>query len=190
MLNKLQFQNLAELQLQNLDQTLCSKSEQKLFITKPHLPNLHQTVASSSILATVTKSTSFELASSHARVASIKSIKQQSVSLLVSDKGSQLIGLRSDKNAEDCPMSNDELIGNFFSSSGIIPKSPTLSRSVRSGIFVTFLSAGLRTLAPLPPPRPYPEKLKQSSSNHSIKKWSDMTSLFFHCMFHCISGCF
>ena len=28
MLNKLQFQNLAELQLQNLDQPLCSKSEQ------------------------------------------------------------------------------------------------------------------------------------------------------------------
>ena len=27
MLNKLQFQNLAELQLQNLDQPLCSKSE-------------------------------------------------------------------------------------------------------------------------------------------------------------------
>ena len=41
MLNKLQFQNLAELQLQNLDQPLCSKSEQKFsFVTKPQLPNL------------------------------------------------------------------------------------------------------------------------------------------------------
>ena len=45
MLNKLQFQNLAELQLQNLDQPLCSKSEQKLsFMTKRQLPN-QQTVA-------------------------------------------------------------------------------------------------------------------------------------------------
>ena len=35
-----------ELQLQNLDQTLCSKSEQKFsFMTKPQLLNLQQTVA-------------------------------------------------------------------------------------------------------------------------------------------------
>ena len=32
MLNKLQFQNLAELQLQNLDQPLCSKSEKSLVL--------------------------------------------------------------------------------------------------------------------------------------------------------------
>ena len=38
MLNKLQFQNL--------DQTLCSKSEQKFsFMTKPQLPKLQQTAA-------------------------------------------------------------------------------------------------------------------------------------------------
>ena len=45
MLNKLQLQILPELQLQNLDQPLCSKSEQKLsFMTKHQLPN-QQTVA-------------------------------------------------------------------------------------------------------------------------------------------------
>ena len=37
---------LPELQLQNLDQTLCSKSEPKFSsITKPQLPNMQQTVA-------------------------------------------------------------------------------------------------------------------------------------------------
>ena len=36
---KLQLEILPEPQLQNLDQTLCSKSEQKFnFITKPQLP--------------------------------------------------------------------------------------------------------------------------------------------------------
>ena len=54
---------LPELQLQNLDQTLYSKSEQM-----------------SSTSATVTTSTSFELASSHARVTSIKFTKQELVS--------------------------------------------------------------------------------------------------------------
>ena len=38
---KLQLQILPEPQLQNIDQTLCSKSEQKFSpITKPQLPNL------------------------------------------------------------------------------------------------------------------------------------------------------
>ena len=47
MLNKLQLQILPELQLQNLDQPLCSKSEQMFsFRTKPQVPNLQQTVAS------------------------------------------------------------------------------------------------------------------------------------------------
>ena len=37
---------LPELQLQNLYQTLCSKSEQKsTFMIKPQLPNLQKTVA-------------------------------------------------------------------------------------------------------------------------------------------------
>ena len=40
MLNKFQLQNLAFLQLLNLDQPLCSKSEQKFsFMTKRQLPN-------------------------------------------------------------------------------------------------------------------------------------------------------
>ena len=49
-------------------------------LTKPQLPNLQQTVASSSTLATVKTSTSFELSSSHARVTSINSTKRQFVS--------------------------------------------------------------------------------------------------------------
>ena len=37
---------LPELQLQNLDETMCWKSEQKFgFITKPQLPSMQQTVA-------------------------------------------------------------------------------------------------------------------------------------------------
>ena len=45
-LAKLQLQILTELQLQNLHQTFCSKSEQKFsFLTKPQLPNLQQIVA-------------------------------------------------------------------------------------------------------------------------------------------------
>ena len=37
---------MPELQQQNLDQTLCSESEQNVsFMTKPQLPDLHQTVA-------------------------------------------------------------------------------------------------------------------------------------------------
>ena len=42
-LTKLQIQILPEIQLQNLDQTFCSKSEQTFsFLTKPRLPNLQQ----------------------------------------------------------------------------------------------------------------------------------------------------
>ena len=41
------FKTLPELQLQNLDQTLCSQSEQKFsFMTKSQLPKLHESVAS------------------------------------------------------------------------------------------------------------------------------------------------
>ena len=75
------FKILPQLQLQNLYQTLCSKSEQKLsFITKPQLQQ--QTSATSE---TVTTSTSFDLVSSHTRVTSIKCTKRE----WVSDKGSQ-----------------------------------------------------------------------------------------------------
>jgi len=80
LLTKLQLQNLAsELQLQNLDQTSYSKSEQNFtFLTKPQLPNLQQTVANTT--TTVAISTSFVLAPSQTRVLSIKSTKQQLVS--------------------------------------------------------------------------------------------------------------
>ena len=48
---------LPELQLQNLDQTLCSKYEQKFsFITKPQLPNLQQTVAYTILFSNISNS--------------------------------------------------------------------------------------------------------------------------------------
>ena len=46
MLNKLQFQNLAELQLQNLDQPLCSKSEKSLVLG----PNVSSQICNNMIL--------------------------------------------------------------------------------------------------------------------------------------------
>ena len=65
----------------------CSKSEQKFsFMSKPQLQicnKLLPTQSSSSTSATVTTSTSFELASLHARVASIKFAKRYGVSQLV-----------------------------------------------------------------------------------------------------------
>ena len=52
MLNKLQLQILPELQLQNLDQTLCSMSEQKFsFLTKPQRPNMQQIDANTIIIS-------------------------------------------------------------------------------------------------------------------------------------------
>ena len=46
------FKILPELQLQNFDQTLCSKSEQKVsFLTKPQLPYLQQIVANKIIIS-------------------------------------------------------------------------------------------------------------------------------------------
>ena len=45
-------QILPELQLQNLDQPLCSKSEQKFsFLTKPQLRNLQQIVANTILIS-------------------------------------------------------------------------------------------------------------------------------------------
>ena len=56
-LTKLQLQILPELQLQNFDQTLCSKSEQKVsFLTKPQLPNLQQTVANTILIINTSNS--------------------------------------------------------------------------------------------------------------------------------------
>ena len=54
MLNK---QILLELQLQNLDEPLCSKSEQKFsFWTKLQLPNLQQTVANTILIINISNS--------------------------------------------------------------------------------------------------------------------------------------
>ena len=45
---------LPELQLQNLDETLCWKSEQKFgFITKPQLPSMQQTVANTILIINI-----------------------------------------------------------------------------------------------------------------------------------------
>ena len=56
-LNKLLLQILPELQLQNLDQTLWSKSEQKFnFMTKPPLPNLQQAVANTFLIINISNS--------------------------------------------------------------------------------------------------------------------------------------
>ena len=49
---KLQLQIMPELQLQNIDQTLCSMSEQKFsFLTKPQRPNLQQIDANTIIIS-------------------------------------------------------------------------------------------------------------------------------------------
>ena len=48
---------LPELQLQNLYQTLCSKSEQKsTFMIKPQLPNLQKTVANMILIINISNS--------------------------------------------------------------------------------------------------------------------------------------
>ena len=54
---KLQLQILPELQLQNIDQTLCSKSEQKfIFMNNPQLPNLQQTLANTILTINISNS--------------------------------------------------------------------------------------------------------------------------------------
>ena len=87
-----------ELQLQNLDQTINAQSLDKNLILWPNFSlqicnKLSSTRFWASTSATVTTSTSSELASSQVRVTSIKFTKQewvsQSVSQLVSDKHSQ-----------------------------------------------------------------------------------------------------
>ena len=79
--------------LQNLDQTLCSKSEQRFsFMTKLQRPNLHKTVVNTFLNNNISNSNNFnefKLASSHARVTSFKSNKHYGESESVSDKGSQ-----------------------------------------------------------------------------------------------------
>ena len=75
-----------ELHLQNLEQTLCSKSEQKFnLMTKLQLPHLHQTFVNKFLNTNISNLNKFELVYSHARVTSMKSSKQQSVSESVSE---------------------------------------------------------------------------------------------------------
>ena len=55
--NLFTIQILPELHLQNLDQTLCSKSKQKFcFMTKPQLQNLQQTVADTILIINISNS--------------------------------------------------------------------------------------------------------------------------------------
>ena len=73
-----------------LQKMICTKYLLPNFITKLQHPNLHKSSTRflSSTSATVTTSTSFELASSHARVTSIKSTNKELGSEWVTDKGS------------------------------------------------------------------------------------------------------
>ena len=55
--NLFTIQILPELQFQNPDQTLCSRSEQKFsFMTKPQLPNLQQTVSGTILIINISNS--------------------------------------------------------------------------------------------------------------------------------------
>ena len=77
-------QILPELQLQNLDQTLCF--EQKLsFLTKPQLRNFQQVVDDTILLSNSYNINKFCVGFSHTRVTSIKFTKQQSVSQQVGE---------------------------------------------------------------------------------------------------------
>ena len=63
-------------------------------MTKPQLTNLEQTDANTILISNISNTNNlnkFELASSHARVTSIKFTKQQLVSELVSESVSQLV---------------------------------------------------------------------------------------------------
>ena len=85
-ISPVQTQILINFHLQNSDHALTSKCEPKFkFMTKLQLPNLHKSVVNVffSISINISNSNSinkFELASSHARVTSIKFTKQESVS--------------------------------------------------------------------------------------------------------------
>ena len=118
-LAKPSFRILTKIQLRNLNQTSvanfriltkpCDQSLNKSLALCPNLSfqicnKLLPTRSSSSTSATATTSTSFELASSHARVTSIKFTKRQLVSEWVSQSVSEwqafpMIGLESDKNS-------------------------------------------------------------------------------------------
>ena len=76
---------LNKFQLQNLDQPLCSKSEQKIsFMPKRQLPN-QQAVANMILSINISNSNNLnKFASSDLRVTSIKFTKQQLVSESVS----------------------------------------------------------------------------------------------------------
>ena len=88
MLNKLQFQNLAELQLQNLDQPLCSKSEKSLVSG----PNVSSQICNKLL-------PKWSPASTSASLLNVTESVSESVSQWVSYwQALPMIGLRSDKN--------------------------------------------------------------------------------------------
>ena len=89
MLNKLQLQNLLNFKFKILTNP-CAKSLNKSLALGPNVSfqicnKLLPTRSSSSTSATVTTSISFELASAHTRITSIKFTKRQSVSQWVSE---------------------------------------------------------------------------------------------------------
>ena len=83
-----------ELQLQNLDQTLCSKSEQKFsFMTKPQLPSLKQTVTNTILIIKINNSNNLNRfwAGNFTRQDHINQVYYTGVSESVSDSVSQLV---------------------------------------------------------------------------------------------------
>ena len=85
-----------ELQLQNLDQTLCSKSEQKFsFMTKPQLLNLQQTVANMILIININNSNNIN--EFWVGIFTLKGHKNQVYLTGVSDGVSQIV---SDKRCQ------------------------------------------------------------------------------------------
>ena len=85
---------LPELQLQNLDQTLCSKSEPKFSsITKPQLPNMQQTVANKVLIINISNSYNINNAGGGGRRVSLR----RSCKMLFRCVGLRSIGPSSQK---------------------------------------------------------------------------------------------
>ena len=125
-MTKVQLQNVALTSTSkswpNLE-TLCSKSEQKLnFMTKLHLPHLHQTVVNTFLIINMNNRNNlnkFELSSSQARVTSIKFTKQEWVSELVSDKYSQWSDSGPIKTGkEEVAWKSDNIVNRMIASFG------------------------------------------------------------------------
>ena len=109
---------LTKIQLQNLDQISASKSWPRIYFSFKISTNLSSTRSSASLSAMLTKSRSFELASSKARVTPVKSQQQGSVTR-VDRQWSDLCA----KTPNMAPSSWIDLQGYPLSSSGFAGRS-------------------------------------------------------------------